>query len=179
MSAFQIHDDPLSFLMCQWRLLVAICCVTLIHTLRWPSGSIYIPGRGCWPCWISARLPQECPRGRFAPGSQAGQWEALSPSWPPRPPELKKIWWKNTGRNKQLNIQFNQSKNLKCFGMGRKHRMNRDTKTDLPGSLSMRSECSRPSFSMPCSGRLMTRRGLWLPVNIRTSREPLFSIMER
>lgn len=32
--------------------------------------------------------------------------------------------------------------------------------TDLPASLSMRSECSLPSFSVPWSGRLMTGRGL-------------------
>lgn len=50
---------------------------------------------------------------------------------------------------------------------------------NLPGSLSIRSECSRPSFRTPWSGRLTTRRGLWLPVNIRTSRPPLFSITER
>lgn len=52
-------------------------------------------------------------------------------------------------------------------------------KTNLPGSLSIRSECSLPSFSAPCSGRLMMRRGLWWPVNTRTSREPLFSMTER
>lgn len=53
------------------------------------------------------------------------------------------------------------------------------TNANLPASLSMRSVCSLPSFSVPCSGRLVACRRLWLPVDTTTSSEPLVSMTER
>lgn len=53
------------------------------------------------------------------------------------------------------------------------------TNANLPASLSMRSVCSLPSFSVPCSGLLVACRRLWLPVDTTTSSEPLVSMTER
>lgn len=145
-------------------------------TRYWSWGSICSLGMGRWLCWTCAPLRGESRPGRRAATWLAGRWAGTSLSWPPRPPGPPKICRKGEAQKKKgltqmqtitrEKIKNKKNKPLRC-------------KTDLPGSLSMRNECSLPSLSGPCSGRLMTRRGLWLPVNTSTSREPLLSMTER
>lgn len=132
----------------------ADCTGLMLLTHYWSSGSICIPGMGRWLCWTSAPLLQGSHLGRCAASSPVGCREAPTPSWPPRPPELQKIWPKANHKVKQTNIFINQPQ-PKILSL------TNTQKTNLPGSLSIRSECSLPSFSAPCSGRLMMRRGLW------------------
>lgn len=118
--------------------------------------------------WAAARLflSQAGSRRWRADGCSEADRRVMPAAWAaPRPPAQRKICTNTSS------VSFKEA-------WGTQEQRNRGW-AYAPGSLRMRSECSRPSCRIPLSGFLTALRGFLLPVNTSTSRAPLFSCTDR